>query len=107
MMLTLSQSIGQSNQLRELPPLVVFLDLWIQVLDFYIDNKTIIQNPPDTFWTGGTVWVSSGGSCINRFNRNHNHSVWGMGLVYSVFPRQSRNGMNIISSVRCTTIHKE
>jgi hypothetical protein len=52
-------------------------------------------------------WVSSGGSCINRFNRNHNHSVWGMGLVYSVFPRQSRNGMNIISSVRCTTIHKE
>ncbi len=58
MMLTLSQSIGQSNQLRELPPLVVFLDLWIQVLDFYIDNKTIIQNPPDTFWTGGTVWVS-------------------------------------------------
>lgn len=53
MMLTLSQSIGQSNQLRELPPLVVFLDLWIQVLDFYIDNKTIIQNPPDTFWTGG------------------------------------------------------
>jgi len=38
------------------PMMVGLFELWARFFDFYLDDRTINHNPPDMFWTGGTIW---------------------------------------------------